>query len=132
MSDIEFTPVLPEGWERPRGYSHGAVSTGSRRVHVAGQIGTQEGAAGDFGAQFGRALDRGVEVMRAAGGTAENITAMRIYVTSVQAYREAGPALGEGWKNTMGRHFPAMTLVEVTALLNPDALVEIEAEGVLP
>jgi enamine deaminase RidA (YjgF/YER057c/UK114 family) len=131
MSDIDFTPVLPEGWERARGYSHGTVASGSRIVHVAGQIGTHDGAA-DFAAQFERALGRVVEVMRAAGGGAEHITAMRMYVTSVQAYREAGAGLGDAWKTHIGRHFPAMTLVEVTALLNPDAMVEIEAEGVLP
>ncbi len=137
MSDFDFSVVLPDGWERPRGYSHGAISAGSRRVHVAGQTGTQEGSpggvpGGDFGAQWGRALGRVVEVMKAAGGGAENITAMRIYVTSLKAYAEAGPSVGDGWRNSMGRHFPAMTLVEVTGLLHPDALVEIEAEGVLP
>ncbi len=137
MSDIDFTVVLPDGWERPRGYSHGAVSSGGRRVHVAGQVGTEEGSpggvpGGDFAAQWGRALGRVVEVMRAAGGSAENITAMRVYVTSLTAYREAGAALGEGWKSSLGRHFPAITLVEVTGLVDANALVEIEAEGVLP
>ena len=134
MSDIDYKAILPEGWQRPRGYSHGVSSAGSRIVHVAGQTGTQEDApgGGDFGVQFGAALERVVSVMQAAGGTAEHITAMRLYVTSVAAYQEAGAALGEAWRRHIGKHFPAMTLVEVTALLNPDALVEIEAEGVLP
>ena len=137
MSEIDFTALLPEGWERPRGYSHGVVSVGSRRVQVAGQTGTQQDAPGDvpggsFGEQFGRALERVVRVMASAGGGAEHITAMRLYVTSLEAYRGAGAALGEAWKAHMGRNFPAMTLVEVSGLLNPQALVEIEAEGVLP
>ncbi|MCZ6730602.1 MAG: RidA family protein [SAR324 cluster bacterium] len=133
MSDIDYTAILPEGWPRARGYSHGVSSAGGRSVHIAGQIGVQDGApAGGFGVQFGSALERVVTVMQSAGGKAEHITAMRIYVTSINAYREAGAALGEAWIKHLGKHFPAMTLVEVSALLNPDALVEIAAEGRLP
>lgn len=137
MSDIDYRVILPEGWERPRGYSHGVSSAGSRRVHIAGQTGTGDEAedkvpGGNFGAQFGRALERVVQVMAAAGGGAENITAIRLYITDLEAYNSAGAALGEAWKAHMGRNFPAMTLVVVSGLLNPHALVEIEAEGVLP
>ncbi len=137
MSTIDFTPLLPEGWERARGYSHGVRSAGGKIVHIAGKVGTVADApggvpGGDFGTQFGQALAGVVEVMKAAGGAAENITMMRLYVTDIPAYREAGAAIGEAWKKLMGRHFPAMTLVGVSGLLNPDALVEIEAEGVLP
>jgi len=128
MSDIHFQALLPDGWERARGYSYGAVSSGSRVVHIAGQI----GAPGNFGEQWERALGKVVEVMATAGGTAENITMMRIYVTDMAAYQSAGAALGEAWKKHMGRHFPAMTLVAVTALVSDQALVEIEAEGLLP
>jgi enamine deaminase RidA (YjgF/YER057c/UK114 family) len=136
MSDIDYRVILPEGWERPRGYSHGISSQGSRRVHIAGQTGTGDEAednvpGGSFGAQFGRALERVVQVMTAAGGGAENITAIRLYITDLEAYNSAGAALGEAWKAHMGRNFPAMTLVVVSGLLNPHALVEIEAEGVL-
>ena len=70
--------------------------------------------------------------MAAAGGGAEHITAIRLYVTDLEAYNSAGKALGEAWKAHMGRNFPAMTLVVVSGLINPHALVEIEAEGVLP
>lgn len=141
MSDIGYEVILPDGWERPRGYSHGVCSAGSRRVHIAGQTGTREDAGsipggavpgGDFGAQFGHALERVTQVMAAAGGSAENITAIRLYITDLDAYLSAGPALGEAWKTHMGRNYPAMTLVVVSGLLNSDALVEIEAEGVLP
>ena len=137
MSDIDYKVILPEGWERPRGYSQGVCSSGSRRLHIAGQTGTKDDAAsdvpgGNFGAQFGRALERVVQVAAAAGGTAENITAIRLYITDLDAYLSAGAALGEAWKAHMGRSFPAMTLVVVSGLLNPNALVEIEAEGVLP
>ncbi len=137
MSEFEFTPLLPEGWERAKGYAHGVRSAGGRRVHIAGKTGTLDGSpggvpGGDFAMQFEAALAGVVEVMKAAGGSAENITMMRLYVTSLSAYREAGAAVGAAWKKVIGRHFPAMTLVEVSGLLNPDALVEIEAEGVLP
>lgn len=151
MSDIAYEVILPDGWERPRGYSHGVCSAGSRRVHIAGQTGTREDAGGiqgggvpgggvpgggvpggDFGSQFGHALERVTQVMAAAGGSAENITAIRLYITDLDAYLSAGPALGEAWKTHMGRNYPAMTLVVVSGLLNTDALVEIEAEGVLP
>lgn len=146
MSDIDFTVILPEGWERPRGYSHGVSSAGNRRVHIAGQTGTGKEAGqtgtgdeagdgvpgGSFGAQFGRALERVVQVMTAAGGGAENITAIRLYITDLEAYNSAGRALGEAWKAHMGRNYPAMTLVVISGLINPHALVEIEAEGVLP
>lgn len=137
MSDIDYTVILPEGWERPRGYSHGVSSVGSRRVHIAGQTGTRDDAedgfpGGNFGAQFGLALERVVQVMTAGGGTAENITAIRLYITDLGAYNSAGAALGEAWKAHMGRNFRAMTLVVVSGLIDPHALVEIEAEGVLP
>jgi enamine deaminase RidA (YjgF/YER057c/UK114 family) len=133
MSSIDFTALLPEGWQRARGYSHGVKAKGGHIVYVAGKTGIEEGQpAGDFGQQFERALGRVVAVMKTAGGAAENICTMRLYVTSVNAYRNNGAALAEAWKKHMGRHFPAMTLVEVTALLQPEAVVEIESEGVLP
>ncbi len=133
MSNIQFTPLLPEGWARARGYAHGVSSSGSRIVHIAGKTGMDEGSpAGSFAEQYARALGRVVEIMKTAGGSAENITMMRVYVTSVKPFREAGAGLGEAWKKHMGRHFPAVTLVEVNELLDPHALVEIEAEGVLP
>ena len=130
MSDIRFTDLTPPGWERAGGFSPGVRSSGSQTVHIAGQTGADAGA--DFGAQFEQALGKVVAVMQAAGGTAQNITMLRYFVTSVDAYLGAGPALKAAWGQHMGRHFPASTLVEVTRLLNPQAQVEIEAEGVLP
>lgn len=133
MSNIQFTPLLPEGWARARGYAHGVSSSGSRIVHIAGQTGMDpDSPAGSFTEQYARALGRVVEVIKTAGGSAENITMMRVYVTSAKAFREAGVELGEAWKKHMGRHFPAITLVEVNELFDPQAQVEIEAEGGLP
>ncbi|HJQ61072.1 MAG TPA: RidA family protein [Vineibacter sp.] len=136
MSDIAYTPILPEGWPRPRGFSQAVRSTGSRTVRVAGQVAQEPGkpvAVGlEIGAQWRLALANVVTVVRAAGGDVGNIVALRAYVTDITAFREAGPAIGAAWAATLGRHFPAMTLVEVTGLLDSQAVVEIEAEADLP
>lgn len=126
--------ILPEGWSRPPGYSNGVVTEGGRRLAIGGQIG-KDMVSGEvkqgFGEQWTQTLANIVTVVRAAGGEAADITALRIYVTSIDAYHSAGGALAEGWKSTIGKHFPAMTLVEVTGLMEPEALLEIEGEAVL-
>ncbi len=137
MSDIEFTAILPVGWERASGYSHGVKCKGGTAVYIAGKTGVAAPGAGapadgGFAAQFDRALAKVVQVMRAAGGQPEHFTMMRFYVTDVQAYRDARSELGVAWRTHMGRHFPATTLLEVKGLLQPEALVEIDAEGMLP
>lgn len=135
MSDIAYTPILPEGWPRPRGFTHAIAATGARTVRVSGQVASERGApvaAGlDIGAQWRLALANVITVVRAAGGDVANIVLLRAFVTDVEAFRQAGPAVGAAWGATLGRHFPAMTLVGVTALLDPNAVVEIECEAVL-
>ncbi|MFC0284233.1 RidA family protein [Camelimonas abortus] len=137
MSQGGFVAVLPEGWPRPRGYSHGVVSAGSRVLRVAGQTGAVPGAPGvaadaGFGAQFAQALANVLAVVQAAGGAATDIVSLRAYLTRIGDFSEHGAEVGEAWAQTLGRHFPAMTIVGVTALLDPAARVEIEAEAVLP
>lgn len=136
MSDIGYTTILPDGWPRPRGFSHAIRTTGTCTIRVAGQVGQQPGAsvtAGlGIGDQWRLALANVVTVVRAAGGEVANIVSLRAYVTDVEAFRQSGPAIGAAWSATLGRHFPAMTLVGVTGLLDPNAVVEIEAEAVLP
>ncbi|MFD2676145.1 RidA family protein [Camelimonas lactis] len=137
MSDIGFTAVLPEGWPRPRGYAQGVVTTGGRVLRVAGQTGVAPGAQhvapdADFGAQFTQALANVVAVVQAAGGKAEHIVSLRAYLTQIGDFNAHGAAVGAAWGASLGRHFPAMTIVGVTALLDPAARVEIEAEAVLP
>jgi len=136
-SDIAYTPILPEGWPRPRGFSHAVVATGTRSVRIAGQIGRAPGdahiAAGtDAGAQWRVALSNVVAVLKAAGGEPGHLVALRAYVTDIAEFTAAGAAIGAAWGATLGKHFPAMTLVQVSALIDPHAKVEIEADAVLP
>ncbi|HET9624841.1 MAG TPA: RidA family protein [Kofleriaceae bacterium] len=120
--------VTVAGWPPPRGYANGRVGHG-RAVHVAGQIGWDEhGKLVDgFLAQFGQALDNVLAVVRAAGGAAEDIATMTVFVTDIAAYRAATRQLAAVWRPRLGKHFPAMALVAVTALVEPDALIEIQA-----
>lgn len=133
-------PELPE----PRGWNHGLLAPadpGGRILFVAGQTaGGADGrvaaagraAADDFAAQFAVALERVLAVVRAAGGEAAHIGRMTVFVTDLAAYRDARAGLGAVWRARMGRHYPAMALVEVSGLVEPGALVEIEATAVLP
>jgi enamine deaminase RidA (YjgF/YER057c/UK114 family) len=137
MSDIAYTPVLPEGWTRPRGFSHAVVAKGARSVRIAGQIGrapTERSipAGTDAGTQWRIALENVVAVLKAAGGQPPHLVALRAYVTDINEFNAAGAAIGAAWGATLGKHFPAMTLVQVSALIDPNAKVEIEAEAILP
>lgn len=136
MSDIAYKAILPEGWPRPRGFSHGVVSRGSLTIRVAGQIGSGPGGSVAQGASVGEqwkiALGKVLTVVRTAGGNVENIVLLRAFVTDIEAFKAAGADIGAAWGETLGKHFPAMTLVEISKLIDPNACVEIEAEAVLP
>ncbi len=137
MASVQTTTILPEGWPRARGYSHGVATAGGTTLRVAGQIAMVEGQGPvdsglDFGAQFGQALANVVAVVGAAGGAPENIVLLRAFVTDLDAFNAAGAAIGAAWGAHLGKHFPAMTLVEVSRLVDPAAMVEIEAEAVIP
>ncbi|HEU4730228.1 MAG TPA: RidA family protein [Kofleriaceae bacterium] len=117
------------GWPAPRGYANGRAGRG-RAVHVAGQIGWDERgalAAAELVPQFAQALDNVLAVVRAAGGAPEDIASMTVFVTDIAAYRGAGKELGAVWRARLGKHFPAMALVAVSALVEPRAVVEIQA-----
>ncbi len=136
-SDIAYTPILPQGWQRPRGFSHAVVATGTRSVRIAGQIGREPGRAHippgtDAGTQWKVALGNVVSVLKAAGGEPTHLVALRAYVTDIAEFNSAGAAIGAAWGVTLGKHFPAMTLVQVSALIDPNAKVEIEGDAVLP
>ncbi len=121
------------GWPRPRGYVNGVV-TSRPTLYVAGQIGWNvrgEFEHDDLAGQFAQALDNVLEVVRAAGGTPESLVKMTVYVTDVSAYRLAAPGLSPIWRARFGRHYPAMALVGVAALVEPRAVVEIEAIATL-
>jgi len=137
MSDIGYRTILPEGWPRPRGFSHAVVARGATQIRIAGQIGVDRSdptrpPESDMGAQWGRALRNVVEVLQTAGGRTEHLIMLRAYVTDIGEFNRAGAAIGAAWAATLGKHFPAMTLVQVSALIDPAAKVEIEAEALLP
>jgi enamine deaminase RidA (YjgF/YER057c/UK114 family) len=132
---MSFEILNPEPLGRPKGWNNGMLALASGRVlFVAGQT-ARDGAgrvpALDFVSQFERALANVLVVVRAAGGDASDIGRLTIYVTSMEAYRSSLKLLGERYRGIMGRHYPAMALVEVKALVDPNALVEIEATAVI-
>jgi enamine deaminase RidA (YjgF/YER057c/UK114 family) len=126
--------LQPHGWARPRGYANGMAGRGEL-VLVAGQIGWDAGCklvAADIVAQFDQALANVVAVVEAAGGRGEHIARMTVYVTDLGAYREGAAEIGRRWRARLGKHYPAMALVQVAGLLEPGALVEIEATALVP
>jgi len=125
--------VLPEGWARPKGYANGVVAQG-RMLFVAGMIGwdgDQRFHTDDFGAQARQALQNVADVLKAAGGTGENIVRMTWYVTDKQEYLAASREVGRAFREIIGSYTIAMTAVEVKALIEDRAKVEIECTAVL-
>ena len=132
---MSFEIVNPAALGRPSGWNNGLLATaGGRVLFVAGQTAATEGTvtATDFVSQFRIALDKVLAVVRAAGGGPEHVGRLTIYVTDLDAYRASRKPLGEAYRSLMGRHYPAMALVEVKRLLDPGVLVEIEATAVVP
>ena len=131
-----FEVLNPAALGEPRGWNHGLLAfPGGRVLFVAGQTATGPGGdveTPDFAAQFTLALDRVLAVVRAAGGEPSHIGRMTIYVTDLAAYRDARAELGAAWRARLGRHYPAMALVEVNRLVDAGAQVEIEATAVVP
>ena len=129
-----MTIINPPELPAPRGYNNGVVAQG-RVLFVAGQIGwTQAGqiVPGGFVEQFARALENVLTVVRAGGGSPDTIARLTIFVVDKSAYVAAQREIGERYRALMGRHFPAMALVEVKGLLEDGAKVEIEATAVIP
>ncbi|MBA3459920.1 MAG: RidA family protein [Deltaproteobacteria bacterium] len=130
--------VIVPGWPTPKGYSNGRVGKG-QAVHVGGQIGWDANGkfaqvdprnherVGWFVAQFAQTLDNVIAVVAAAGGAVEDIADMTVYVTDMDMYRSSRKELGAVWRERLGKHYPAMALVAVTALFEREALVEIQA-----
>lgn len=124
--------LQPEGWESPSGYSNGVLApAGARMVFVAGQIAWDADQVlvgkGDFAAQFRQALANVLAVVDAAGGEPAHLASLTVYVTDKRAYLTSAAALGQIWRELVGRHYPSMALVQVAGLLEKDALVEIQA-----
>jgi enamine deaminase RidA (YjgF/YER057c/UK114 family) len=133
---MTHTILNPQSLGAPKGYSNGVMTlAGGRMLFIAGQVGWDEKqriVSPDFALQFGQALENVITVLEAAGGKPEHVGRMTIYVTSKDEYIAASRAVGERYRALMGRHYPAMTLVEVKALLEEGAKVEIEVTAVLP
>jgi len=128
--------VNPTSLVRPIGYNHGIKVTGaSVLLFLGGQVGwDKEGklvGENKIAVQFDKALENLITVVREAGGTSENIVKLNIYVTDKRAYLSAVKETGWAYRKHMGKHFPAMTLVEVKSLYEDGAMVEIEGMAIL-
>jgi enamine deaminase RidA (YjgF/YER057c/UK114 family) len=126
--------LLPEGWPRPKGYANGVAVSG-RQVFIAGMIGwDSQGVfhSDDFAAQTRQALQNIVDVLAEAGGKPEHIVRMTWYVTDKREYLAAGRAVGAAYRELIGCYHAAMSAVEVKALMEDRAKVEIEATAVIP
>ena len=130
-----MTILQPAGWPRPRGYSAGIAVRGGTVIYVSGQVGWDEtGRFGtcDLAPQVRQALRNVVAVLAEGGAGPEHIVRMTWYVTSRTEYLENTAAIGAAYREVIGRHFPAMSVVEVSGLLEEMAKVEIEVTAVLP
>jgi enamine deaminase RidA (YjgF/YER057c/UK114 family) len=124
----------PSGWKKARGFANGIVAEG-RTVFLAGQIGwnaEQQFDSDDFVVQTRQALMNIVALVQEANGKPEHITRLTWFVTDKKEYMSRLPELGQAYRDVMGKHFPAMTLVQVVALVEDRAKVEIEATAVVP
>jgi enamine deaminase RidA (YjgF/YER057c/UK114 family) len=129
MHDI----VQPPGWPKPRGYANGILAQGTRTLFIGGQIGWNEHGefpSSDLPGQVRQALANVAAVLAAAGAGPEHVARMTWYITDKQAYMAEQKAIGAAYRDIMGRHFPAMSVVEVTALVEDEAQVEIEVTAV--
>jgi len=133
--------LQPPGWAKPRGFSNGIAARGTT-VYVAGQVGwdprqpTPDGRCAwpslEFAGQARQALQNIVEVLAEAGGKPEHLVRLTWYVLNRDEYVAAWPAIGAAYRDIIGRHFPAMAALGVTALVEPEARLEIEATAVIP
>ena len=126
--------LQPPGWPRPKGYANG-ISARGRTIFTAGVVGWDEKErfpASDLAGQFAQALRNIVAILAEDGAAPGHVVRMTCYVTSRDDYVASAGEIGAAWREVMGRHFPAMAVVEVSALVEPAAKVEIEAIAVVP
>ena len=132
---MRYEVVNPEPLGAPSGWNHGMVGpAGGRVLFIAGQTGVSRADGSeptDFVGQFGAALENILTVVREAGGEPSDVGRLTIYVTSIEAYLGSLKPLGTVYREAMGQHYPAMALVEVVRLVDPRAVVEIEATAIL-
>lgn len=127
------TTLLPEGWPRPKGYANGVLAKGSETIFVGGQIGWNSDCVfetRDFTEQVKQALTNVRDILASADAGPEHITRMTWYITDKQAYVNNLRGIGAAYREVLGKHFPAMSVVQVSALIEDEALVEIEVTAV--
>ncbi len=127
--------LLPEGWAPPIGYSNGIAVEAGRIVFIAGQVGwdaQQKFHSEDIAPQFEQALQNILAVLAQAGGKPEHICRITAYCCDKPAYLAARKELGAIWRKHMGRHFPAMSMIFVSDLLDNPGKIELEATAVVP
>lgn len=127
--------INPETLGAPKGYSNGVLARPGRVLFIAGMVGWDEQqrfVSDDFAGQFDRALENVLRVVDAAGGRPEDVCRLTVYVTDKGSYLSDLKRVGAAYRRHMGKHFPAMALVEVSALVEDPALVEIEGTAVIP
>jgi enamine deaminase RidA (YjgF/YER057c/UK114 family) len=126
--------LQPPSWARPRGYSNGIAVKGGTTVYVAGQVGWKDGAweAKDFAGQFRQALKNVLDVLAQAKGRPEHVVRLTWYVVDRDEYLASLKAVGEAYRELMGRSYPTMSVVQVGALVESAARLEIEATAVIP
>ena len=125
----------PAGWKPPIGYSNGVKVPNGNLIFVAGQVGWNEKQIfenEDLVPQFEQALKNVLSVVANGGGTPQHICRITAFCTSKQEYLAARPQLGEIWRNLMGKHFPAMSMIFVSDLLDHPGKIELEATAVVP
>jgi enamine deaminase RidA (YjgF/YER057c/UK114 family) len=125
--------LLPPGWPRPKGYSNG-ISARGRTIYTAGVVGWDEHehfTSNTLPGQFEQALKNIVAILSEDRARPGHLVRLTCYVTSIEAYRASLAEIGEAWQRIIGRHYPAMALVEVARLVEPQAMVEIEATAVV-
>ena len=126
--------LQPPGWARAKGFSNGIAASG-KLVFIAGQIGwTGEGKweARDFAGQFRQALQNVIDVLKQANGKPEHLVRLTWYVLDKREYLNALKAVGEAYRDLMGKHYPTMAVVQVSGLVEDEARLEIEATAVIP
>ncbi len=126
--------LQPPGWAKPRGFSNGIAASG-RQVFVAGQVGwtgENKWEAKDFAGQFRQTLQNTLSVLAEAGAGPEHIVRMTWYVTDKKEYLGAIREVGAAYRELIGRYYPAMAVVQVVALMEDEAKVEIETTAVVP
>lgn len=127
--------LQPEGWAKPIGYANGVEARAGRTIYVGGQIGWNAQCkfeVHDMAGQIRQTLANIVAVLAEGGAGPEHITTMTWYVTDRKAYSSALKEIGAAYRDTIGRNFPAMAVVEVKGLVEDEALVEIQAIAVVP